>query len=66
MMDNGEAYMMMENTVAAQPQKSFLELPWRTNTDIKATVENTATTKAKSPRILAFSFLGAKRRKMNT
>ena len=59
MIESGEAYMMMENTVAAIPQKSFLPLPWRAKRETRATVANTAKTAAKIAKILAFSFLGA-------
>lgn len=57
---------MMENMAAAKPQKSFLELPCRANRETKTTAENTAITKAKRPRILAFSFLGANKMKIKT
>jgi hypothetical protein len=60
--DSGEAYMMMENMVAAKPQKSFLPLPCRAKRDTKATkatAPNTESTNVRSPNILAFSFLGA-------
>lgn len=59
MMESGEAYMMIEKTVAARPQKSFLEFPWRAKRETRATVANTVKTQVKMPKILAFSFLGA-------
>jgi len=65
-MERGEPYMMMEKIAAAKPQKSFLFFPCRTNRDTRTTAENTDTTKEKSPRIFAFSFLGANNTKMKT
>ncbi|EFH69410.1 predicted protein [Arabidopsis lyrata subsp. lyrata] len=58
-LESGEAYMMMEKTVAAIPQKSFLEFPWRAERETRATVANTAKTQVKIPKIFAFSFFGA-------
>lgn len=66
MIDRGDAYMMMEKMVAAKPQNSFLMWPWRAKRDTKAAAEKTVRTKARSPRILAFSFLGAKMMKIRT
>lgn len=51
--------MMMENMAAAKPQKTFLELPWSANREIKTTAENTVITNANKPLIFTFSFLGA-------
>lgn len=62
----GEPYMMIENTVAASPQKSFLALLCRAKTETKATVEKIASTKVKRQRILNFSLLGANMMKINT
>jgi len=64
--DRGEAYMMMENMVAAKPQKSFLPLPCRAKRETKATAANTASTNVRSPKILPFSFLGAYMMKSTT
>ena len=66
MIDRGEPYMIMEKIVAARPQKSFLLLPWRAKMEMKTTVAKTERTKVRSPRILAFSFLGANMRKITT
>lgn len=65
-MDRADPYIIMENTEAARPQKSFLVLTWRAKIDTSATVANIVMTKAKSPRILTFSFLVAKVMKMMT
>lgn len=66
MIERGDAYMIMENIVAANPQNNFLARSWRAKRDTKATAEKTAITHAKSPRILAFSFLGEKMMKIST
>lgn len=58
--------MMIENTVAAKPQKSFLLLPCRAKREIKATAENTVSTNISIPKILAFSFFGANMMKTTT
>ena len=66
MIERGEAYMTMEKIVAARPQKSFLALPCKAKRETKATVANTARTKAKRPNILAFSLFGANIMNINT
>lgn len=66
MIVKGEPYIMMEKTVAAIPQKSFLALPWRAKRETNTTVAKTASTIDSSPRILPFSFFGANMRKINT
>lgn len=66
MMVKGEPYMMMEKTVAAIPQKSFLPLPWRAKRETTTTTPKTERTRMKSPRILVFSFLRANMMKIIT
>lgn len=66
MTDRGEAYMITEKIVAKKPQKFFLAFPWRAKRDTNATVANTVRMDTKRPKILAFSFLGAKIRKIIT
>lgn len=58
--------MQMEKMVAANPQKTFLFLPWRAKREIKAIAEKTERANRRSPIIFAFSFLGAYIRKMTT
>ncbi|KAF5458461.1 hypothetical protein F2P56_022488, partial [Juglans regia] len=65
--NRGEAYMMMENMLAANPQNTALVLPAsKAKRETKATVEKTKTTNKKIPKSLAFSLLGAYMRKMVT
>lgn len=59
MIDRGEPYMIMEKIEAAQPQNSFLALPWRAKRDTKATPVKMASTRVRRPRILPFSFFAA-------
>jgi hypothetical protein len=66
MIDRGEPYMIMENMAAAKPQKSFLVSSRKARRETKATVENTVSTNVRSPKILAFSLLGANMMNMNT
>lgn len=66
MIVRGEPYMMMEKTVAAMPQKSFLALPWRARRETRTTIAKTVRTRVNSPRILVFSFFGANKMKINT
>lgn len=66
MIERGEAYMIIEKMVAAKPQKIFLALPWKAKRDTKATAAKTVRTSMKSPKIFAFSFFGAKSRKIKT
>lgn len=66
MIDRGEPYMIMENTVAATPQNNFLALWCRAKSDTKATHPNTVSTNVRRPRILAFSLFGANMMKIIT
>lgn len=67
MTDRGEAYIMMEKTVAAKPQKSCLFFKsLKAKTETKATVVNIARMKKRRPNSFPFSFLGAYIRKINT
>lgn len=66
MTDRGAPYMIMEKMTAAYPHKSFLLYSWRARMETKAMVANKASTERKSPKTLAFSFFGAKVRKMMT
>lgn len=66
MTDRGEAYIRMEKNVEAYPQKKFLCFSRRAKLETNATTENTTRTKMRRARVLRFSFLGAKMRKMIT
>lgn len=66
MIDRGEAYMIMEKTVAALPQKSFRTCPWSAKRETNTTAEKTVSTKVRIAKILLFSFLGAYMRKITT
>lgn len=57
--DKGEAYMQMENIVAANPQKSFLILPCSANKDTRAIIAKVTTTTMKRLKILVLIFFGA-------
>jgi len=59
MMERGEPYMMIEKTLAATPQKTFLIFPWRAKTEARATAAKSERMSARRPPILSFSFLGA-------
>lgn len=64
--DRGEAYITIEKIVAARPQRIFLLFPWRAKRETKTTTANILRTETRSPKIFAFSFLGANIRKINT
>lgn len=66
MTDKGEAYMTMQKMVATRPHRSFLSSPCTMNKETKATVAITEITKARRPKILAFSFFEAYTVKIST
>jgi hypothetical protein len=67
MMESGEAYMQMEQMVAARPQKSFRPCPCSASSDTSTTAVNTAATPDARPSIRSRVFrLDANARKITT
>ena len=68
MMESGEAYMQMEQTVAARPHMSFRPWPWwSASIDTSATAANTAATADARPSIRSrVRWLDANTRKITT
>lgn len=67
MMERGEAYMQMEKTAMARPERSLRPGPCRASIDTSATAANTATTADARPSVRSRAFLlDAKHRKITT
>lgn len=66
MIDIGDAYITMENMVAAVPQKSCLFFPWKASTEITAAIANAIITNINIANIFPFCLLGAYMKKINT
>lgn len=66
MMESGEAYMQMEKTVAARPQKTLRAWPCKASRDTSTTVVKMEVTRPRSPVIRSLDFRSAKIRKIIT
>jgi hypothetical protein len=67
MMESGDAYMQMEQMVAARPQKSFRPCPCSASSDTSTTMVNTAATPDARPSVRSRVFrLDANTRKITT
>ena len=66
MMESGEAYMQMEKTVAARPQKILRPLPWRASSEMSTTAVKMEVTTPSRPSIRSRIRRSAKMRKITT